>query len=90
MEIAAVACVFVCVHVLCGSTSYCNHAYKVYMQYLCILLGKEWIKQTIVGSVLFPLLISTTVVIINFVAIYYHASRAIPFSTMVKKPLWIM
>lgn len=44
--------------------------------------GKEWIKQTIVGSVLFPLLISTTVVIINFVAIYYHASRAIPFSTM--------
>ncbi|XP_065889624.1 transmembrane 9 superfamily member 3-like isoform X2 [Dysidea avara] len=45
--------------------------------------GKEWIKQTIVGSLLFPLLISTTVIIINFVAIYYHASRAIPFTTMV-------
>ena len=46
--------------------------------------GKEWIKQTVVGSLLFPLLISTTVIIINFVAIYYHASRAIPFPTMVR------
>ena len=42
-----------------------------------------------VGSVLFPLLISTTVIIINFVAIYYHASRAIPFTTMVGEPLWM-
>ena len=63
--------------------------------YFCIIhyatyVGKEWIKQTMVGSLLFPLLISTTVVIINFVAIYYHASRAIPFSTMVKEHLWIV
>ena len=47
-------------------------------------VGKDWIKQTIVGSVLFPMLISTTVIIINFVAIYYHASRAIPFTAMVR------
>ena len=52
-------------------------------------VGKDWIKQTIVGSVLFPLLISTTVIIINFVAIYYHASRAIPFATMVRGSLWM-
>lgn len=45
--------------------------------------GKEWIKQMTCGAFLFPLLVCSTVFMINFVAIYYHASRAIPFGTMV-------
>ncbi len=45
--------------------------------------GKEWIKQMLAGACLFPALICGVVFLINFVAIYYHASRAIPFLTMV-------
>lgn len=45
--------------------------------------GKEWIKQMVVGAALFPSLICGVVFLINFIAIYYHASRAIPFLTMV-------
>ena len=35
------------------------------------------------GAAFFPSLICGTMFLINFVAIYYHASRAIPFLTMV-------
>ena len=35
------------------------------------------------SAVLFPLLVCGTAFMINFIAIYYHASRAIPFVTMV-------
>lgn len=35
------------------------------------------------SAVLFPLLVCGTAFMINFIAIYYHASRAIPFATMV-------
>eukprot|EP00731_Ephydatia_muelleri_P030036 Em0021g559a len=45
--------------------------------------GKEWIKQMVIGATLFPVLISGIAFLVNFVAIYYHASRAIPFLTMV-------
>lgn len=37
----------------------------------------------ICGAALFPALICGTAFLINFVAIYYHASRAIPILTMV-------
>lgn len=39
------------------------------------------------SAVLFPLLVCGTAFMINFIAIYYHASRAIPFATMVS---WII
>ena len=45
--------------------------------------GKEWIKQTLLSAGLFPVFVSTIVFLINFIAMYYHASRAIPFGTMV-------
>ena len=46
--------------------------------------GKKWIKQMVVSAFLLPFLVCSTAFFINFIAIYYHASRAIPFTTMVK------
>ncbi|KAK2563291.1 Transmembrane 9 superfamily member 3 [Acropora cervicornis] len=46
-------------------------------------MGKQWIKQMLLSAVLFPLLVCGMAFMINFIAIYYHASRAIPFTTMV-------
>lgn len=45
--------------------------------------GKLWIKQMILSSMLLPSLTCGTVFLINFIAIYYHASRAIPLGTMI-------
>ena len=48
--------------------------------------GKEWIKQMVAGGALFPSLVCGSAFIVNLVAISYHASRAIPFLTMVTHP----
>eukprot|EP00918_Siedleckia_nematoides_P020114 GHVU01042882.1.p1 GENE.GHVU01042882.1~~GHVU01042882.1.p1 ORF type:complete len:583 (+),score=64.16 GHVU01042882.1:110-1858(+) len=45
--------------------------------------GKEWISQMVLSAFLLPVGICGTAFFINFIAIYYHASRAIPFGTMV-------
>lgn len=45
--------------------------------------GKIWIKQMIVSAFFLPFLVCSTAFFINFIAIYYHASRAIPFGTMI-------
>jgi len=45
--------------------------------------GKVWIRQMLVSAFLLPILVCGTAFFINFIAIYYHASRAIPFGTMV-------
>ncbi|KAL1139363.1 hypothetical protein AAG570_006347 [Ranatra chinensis] len=45
--------------------------------------GKLWIKQMLLSAFLLPALVCGTAFFINFIAIYYHASRAIPFGTMV-------
>ena len=45
--------------------------------------GKEWIKQTLATASLIPGVVSGVTFFINFIAIYYTASRAIPFGTMV-------
>ncbi|XP_052262723.1 transmembrane 9 superfamily member 3-like [Dreissena polymorpha] len=45
--------------------------------------GKVWIKQMLMSAFLLPSLVCGTAFFINFIAIYYHASRAIPFGTMV-------
>ena len=50
---------------------------------LCAFTGKVWIKQMLLSAFLLPMLICGTAFFINFIAIYYHASRAIPFGTMV-------
>ncbi|XP_059620555.1 transmembrane 9 superfamily member 3 [Phlebotomus argentipes] len=44
--------------------------------------GKVWIKQMLVSAFLIPVFVCGTAFFINFIAIYYHASRAIPFGTM--------
>ncbi|CAB4011330.1 Transmembrane 9 superfamily member 3 [Paramuricea clavata] len=44
--------------------------------------GKGWIKQMLFSTALFPSMICGTAFLINFVAIYYRASRAIPFTSM--------
>lgn len=49
----------------------------------CRMGGKLWIKQMLTGAFLLPVLVCGTAFFINFIAIYYHASRAIPFGTMV-------
>lgn len=46
------------------------------------LHGRNWIKQCLVSAALLPSLVCGTAFMINFIAIYYHASRAIPFTTM--------
>lgn len=45
--------------------------------------GKRWIKQMVLSAFLLPALVCGTAFMINFIAIYYHASRAIPFGSMV-------
>jgi len=45
--------------------------------------GKTWIKQMIISAFFLPAIVCGTAFFINFIAIYYHASRAIPFGTMV-------
>lgn len=45
--------------------------------------GKKWMKQMILSAFFLPILICGTAFLINFIAIYYHASRAIPFGSMV-------
>ncbi|XP_057651232.1 transmembrane 9 superfamily member 3 [Diorhabda carinulata] len=45
--------------------------------------GKAWIRQLFVSAFILPAFVCGTALFINFIAIYYHASRAIPFGTMV-------
>ncbi|KAK3089485.1 hypothetical protein FSP39_003986 [Pinctada imbricata] len=45
--------------------------------------GKVWIKQMLLSAFMLPAMVCGTAFFINFIAIYYHASRAIPFGTMV-------
>lgn len=45
--------------------------------------GKVWIRQMLLSAFFIPLFVCGTAFFINFIAIYYHASRAIPFGTMV-------
>lgn len=45
--------------------------------------GKVWIRQMLVSAFMIPVAVCGTAFFINFIAIYYHASRAIPFGTMV-------
>jgi len=52
--------------------------------YTLYITGKQWIKQMVISAALLPLNICAMVFSINFIAIYYHASRAIPFGTMVR------
>ncbi|VDO80807.1 unnamed protein product [Soboliphyme baturini] len=44
--------------------------------------GKLWIKQMLLGTFLLPAVICSTAFLINFIAVYYTATRAIPFTSM--------
>uniref|UniRef100_A0A158P8W4 Transmembrane 9 superfamily member n=1 Tax=Angiostrongylus cantonensis TaxID=6313 RepID=A0A158P8W4_ANGCA len=44
--------------------------------------GRHWIRQMALGAFLLPSLVCGVAFLINFIAIYYHASRAIPFTVM--------
>lgn len=50
--------------------------------------GRRWIKQMFIGAFMIPAMVCGTAFFINFIAIYYHASRAIPFGTMVGSTSW--
>lgn len=45
--------------------------------------GRIWIKQMILSAFMLPFIVCGTAFFINFIAMYYHASRAIPFGSMV-------
>lgn len=45
--------------------------------------GKEWIRQMAASAFLVPALVCGVAFFINFIAIYYHASRAIQLGSMV-------
>lgn len=45
--------------------------------------GEQWIKQVLATAVLLPATVCGVAFLVNFIAMYYHASRAIPFRTMV-------
>merc|ERR1719431_922308 len=45
--------------------------------------GKQWIRQMILSASFLPAMICGSSFMLNFVAMYYKASRAIPFGTMV-------
>lgn len=44
--------------------------------------GRRWIRQMVVSAFLLPGLVCSTAFLINFIALYYHASRAIPLTIM--------
>eukprot|EP00045_Choanoeca_perplexa_P014031 m.162818 g.162818 ORF g.162818 m.162818 type:complete len:587 (+) comp16541_c0_seq1:165-1925(+) len=44
--------------------------------------GKNWIKQMVLTASLLPAVVGVTVMSVNFIAMYYSASRAIPFMTV--------
>jgi len=56
---------------------------------LCVT-GKQWIRQMVASAFLIPFLVCGMAFFINFIAIYYHASRAIPFGTMVKNHVFLL
>jgi len=47
--------------------------------------GRSWIKNMFLTACLFPCIIGGVTLLINFIAVYYQSSRAIPFGTMVYK-----
>ena len=47
--------------------------------------GKVWIRQMVLSAFLVPAFVCGTAFFINFIAMYYHASRAIPIGTMVSR-----
>lgn len=57
---------------------------KVYVLILIdYISGRNWIRQMILGTCLFPFLLMGVALGVNFIAMIYHASRAFPLSSMV-------
>lgn len=45
--------------------------------------GRIWIRQMLLSAFLLPSLVCGVAFLINCIAIYYHATRVIPFCSMV-------
>ncbi|XP_018494489.1 transmembrane 9 superfamily member 3 [Galendromus occidentalis] len=45
--------------------------------------GKQWLRQMLVSAMALPTAVCSIAFAINLIAIYYHATRAIPFGSMV-------
>lgn len=69
-------------HIYCNGFMLCK-AFVAILIFLFLLLGKEWIRQMAVSAFLLPGLVCGSTFFVNFIAMYYGASRAIPFGTMV-------
>lgn len=52
--------------------------------------GRIWIRQMLLSAFLLPSMVCGMAFLINFIAIYYHASRAIPFGSMVSNDYCIL
>ena len=52
--------------------------------------GRRWIKQMFLSAFALPTMVCGTAFFINFISIYYHASRAIEFTTMVNNILYLV
>lgn len=64
-------------------TTVCEIVLFVFDVCRLIFLGKQWIRQMAAAAFLVPALVCGVAFFINFIAIYYHASRAIQFGSMV-------
>lgn len=67
----------------CWYNVFCVKSYLTSPIGMSLFTGRRWIKQMFIGAFLIPAMVCGTAFFINFIAIYYHASRAIPFGTMV-------
>lgn len=80
-------CRFNCISIYAFKVTYwrCSRCLLTFFLVVsCIIFaGRRWIKQMFIGAFLIPAMVCGTAFFINFIAIYYHASRAIPFGTMV-------
>ena len=65
----------------CSSTQHLQFIIGIFHN--CRMNGKTWIRQMLLSAFFLPMIVCGTAFFINFIAIYYHASRAIPFGTMV-------
>lgn len=45
--------------------------------------GRKWIKQMLLSAFILPSIVCGTAFLINFIAMYYHAAKAIPFTSMI-------
>ena len=71
----------VCLYILSLMTNYASFLSR-FGHYFSL---RSFLFQMLIAAFLLPFLVCGTAFFINFIAMGYHASRAIPFGTMVSK-----